>query len=93
MGRGSESEVRSGKTAFRKGDVLFGKLIATIGDKTDPAKVKELATLNKEPSDRILELDKALMETNPKAKAKDLRLSAERLKGLAAREPESSRVG
>ena len=26
MGRGSESEVRSGKTSFRKGDVLFGKL-------------------------------------------------------------------
>jgi type I restriction enzyme S subunit len=26
VGRGSESEVRSGKTAFRKGDVLFGKL-------------------------------------------------------------------
>ena len=26
VGRGSESEVRSGKTAFRKGDILFGKL-------------------------------------------------------------------
>ena len=26
VGRSSESEVRSGKTAFRKGDVLFGKL-------------------------------------------------------------------
>jgi len=26
VGRGSESEVRSGKTSFRKGDVLFGKL-------------------------------------------------------------------
>ena len=26
VGRGSESEVRSGKKAFRKGDVLFGKL-------------------------------------------------------------------
>ena len=26
VGRGKESEVRSGKTAFRKGDVLFGKL-------------------------------------------------------------------
>jgi len=26
VGRGSESEVRSGKTVFRKGDVLFGKL-------------------------------------------------------------------
>jgi type I restriction enzyme, S subunit len=26
VGRGWESEVRSGKTAFRKGDVLFGKL-------------------------------------------------------------------
>ncbi len=67
------------------GETVVGKLIVTIGDKTDPAKVKELATLNKEQSERILELDKALMETNPKAKAKDLRLSAERLKGLAAR--------
>src|SRR5437016_5837698 len=26
VGRGKESEVRSGKTAFRRGDVLFGKL-------------------------------------------------------------------
>lgn len=26
VGRGNESDVRSGKTAFRKGDVLFGKL-------------------------------------------------------------------
>jgi type I restriction enzyme S subunit len=26
IGRGKESDVRSGKTAFRKGDVLFGKL-------------------------------------------------------------------
>jgi type I restriction enzyme, S subunit len=26
VGRGTESEVRSGKTLFRKGDVLFGKL-------------------------------------------------------------------
>jgi type I restriction enzyme, S subunit len=26
VGRGQESDVRSGKTAFRKGDVLFGKL-------------------------------------------------------------------
>jgi type I restriction enzyme S subunit len=26
VGHGDESEVRSGKTAFRKGDVLFGKL-------------------------------------------------------------------
>lgn len=60
------------------GDTAVGKLIAALTPKTDTATVVKLATLSQAEQDRLGELDKALQETDPKAKAQDLRLSAQR---------------
>lgn len=67
------------------GDTEVGKVVATLSDRTDPETVRRLATMTEEETKRFLALDRVLSEGDPRAKAKTLFLSAERLKGLASR--------
>ena len=67
------------------GDTTVGKLIASLGPDTDPLKVTALATLATVDTNRLAELDRTLTENDPKAKAKTLRLSAQRVDGLISR--------
>jgi hypothetical protein len=65
------------------GDTAVGALIAGLNHKTLPEDVKELARLSDEEKQRAEELDRTLGEADPAAKAKELRLSAERIKEVA----------
>jgi len=67
------------------GETKVGKLIASLSHDTDPVKVETLGTLSEDDSKRIVELDQALSEPDPNAKAIELRLSASRIKELAGR--------
>jgi len=67
------------------GETEVGKLIASLSHDTDPAKVETLGTLSEDDKKRIVELNQALSEPDPTAKAMELRLSARRIKGLAER--------
>lgn len=67
------------------GETAVGKLVANLSENTNPDNIKALATLSKEETTRIAELERALSETDPKAKAQELRLSAGRLKELLKR--------
>lgn len=67
------------------GETAVGHLIAGLSHKTDPDEVKKLATLSDEDTQRAAELDRTLGEADPAAKAKDLRLSAQRLKEVVQR--------
>jgi energy-coupling factor transporter ATP-binding protein EcfA2 len=67
------------------GETEVGRLISTLNEKTDPAKIKALGTLSELETKRVAELDQALAEPDPRAKAKELRLSAGRLKALVGR--------
>lgn len=62
------------------GETAVGKLITELNHKTDPDEVKKLATLSDEDTQRAAELDRTLGEADPATKAKELRLSAQRLK-------------
>jgi hypothetical protein len=66
-------------------DTEVGKLIASLCATTDCDKIAQLATLNDAERNRLSELEKALSEKDPAAKAKDLRLRAQRLDGLISR--------
>lgn len=67
------------------GETEVGRLISGLSEKADPVKIKTLATLTEQETNRAAELDQALSEADPIAKAKELRLSAGRLKELANR--------
>lgn len=67
------------------GETVVGRLISTLNHKSDPNKIKTLGTLSDQEKERILELNQALAETDPRTKARELRLSARRIKGLADR--------
>lgn len=67
------------------GDTKVGRMIADLSAKTDPTVVTELATLSETEANRLATLERALSEADPIAKAKELRLSAERLKDLVIR--------
>jgi hypothetical protein len=67
------------------GDSAVGKAIASLSAETDTVKLTALATIAQEESVRLAELENALAESDPKAKAKALRLSAQRMEGLSAR--------
>ena len=67
------------------GDSKVGKQIEGLTVKSDPEAIKALGTLTAEDTKRLTELNKALAETDPVAKAKELRLSASRLKALGDR--------
>jgi len=67
------------------GDTAVGKIIASLNAETDPQSISILATLEPTETERLVELNRALTENDPKAKAKALRLSAQRINGLIAR--------
>ena len=67
------------------GDTAVGKLIKSLGPNTDPVKVNTLAALTVTDTKRLAELEKTLTENDPKAKAKNLQLSAQRVDGLISR--------
>ena len=71
--------------AHLHGDTQVGRLVAAVSEKTDPEKIKKLGQLSEQEKARLSELDAALAETDPVAKAKQLRLSAERLKTFVAK--------
>lgn len=64
------------------GDTAVGKLVASLGPKTNQALVSELANLKPEEEARLVELDKTLAESDPKAKAKEMRIQIQRLDAL-----------
>ncbi len=72
-------------TAFTplRGDTAVGKLIAALSAKTTFEQVETLATLSSEDHARHAELNKSLKEADPKEKAKQLRLRARRIGGIA----------
>jgi len=67
------------------GDTAVGKMIASLNANTDQQKITNLATLTNAEITRLTELDKTLAESDPKAKSKALRLSAQRIDGLISR--------
>lgn len=67
------------------GDTAVGTMIASLSPTTDPQKLTALATITGEETSRLADLDKALAESDPKSKAKALRLSAQRIDTLASR--------
>ena len=67
------------------GDTAVGKLLSRLNGNTKPQEVENLANLKDEEASRLTELDVTLAEADPKAKAKDQRLRAQRIKGLAER--------
>ena len=74
-------------TAFADllGGTSVGKIIATLSAGTDPQKIIDLATLTADEIARLDELEKALSENDPKAKAKALKILIQRLASLIAR--------
>jgi ABC-type lipoprotein export system ATPase subunit len=67
------------------GETTVGKLITTLSANTNVELVKALGTLTQEQTERIKALDEALSLADPRSKARDLRLSVGRLKGLGDR--------
>lgn len=67
------------------GETVVGKLVKSLGPKTDPVQVDTLAALTEEDIKRLAELEKSLTENDPVAKAKTLRISAKRIDELIAR--------
>jgi energy-coupling factor transporter ATP-binding protein EcfA2 len=67
------------------GDTNVGKTIASLSAISDPQKITDLATLMNAEITRLTELDKTLAESDPRAKSKALRLSAQRIDGLISR--------
>ena len=66
-------------------DTAVGKMIASLNANTDQQKITDLATLTNAETTRLTELDKTLAESDPRAKSKALRLSAQRIDGLISR--------
>ena len=66
-------------------DSEVGNAITSLSAKTDPARISELGTLSGEELKRISELEAALKEADPVAKAEEYRLSAMRLKDYGMR--------
>jgi energy-coupling factor transporter ATP-binding protein EcfA2 len=67
------------------GDTAVGKLIATLCPATNVEEVRTLATINPAETQRLSELEGALAENDPKAKARAVRLSAQRVDALISR--------
>lgn len=67
------------------GDTAVGKMIASLSAATDSQMLTALATLTDDETNRLAKLDKTLAESDPKTKAKALRLSAQRIDGLISR--------
>ena len=67
------------------GDTRVGQRIAALDHTTIPAEIEALGTLSAADTERIAELQEALAEPDPSARARELRLSATRLKALVGR--------
>lgn len=67
------------------GDTTVGKILATLSANTDAQKVQALATLTTEEATRLEDLNRMLMENDPKARATAQRLLAQRINGLISR--------
>lgn len=65
------------------GETDVGGLISSLSVKSDANAIKTLGTLTEDDTKRIVDLEKALKEVNPLAKAEESRLSAIRLKTYA----------
>lgn len=65
------------------GETKVGKVIEDLSANSDPDAIISLGTLSNDDTKRLAELETALKETNPLAKAKDFRRSAARLKAYA----------
>lgn len=65
------------------GDTEVGKIIENLSAKSDADAITSLGTLTEDDTKRITELETALKEANPQAKAEEFRLSAIRLKAYA----------
>lgn len=66
-------------------DTTVGRLIASLGQSTRPEDVTKLAQLTDEKKKRLAALNEALAEKDPKAKAKECRLSRQRFNELISR--------
>ncbi|WP_421910670.1 AAA family ATPase [Marinobacter sp.] len=65
------------------GETEVGKVIQDLSAKSDADAITSLGTLQDDDTKRIIELETALKEGNPLAKAEEVRLSAMRLKSYA----------
>jgi hypothetical protein len=66
------------------GDTSVGKMISTLSAKTYTSQVESLAALTPDDLAKHVELDKSLKENNPKEKAVQLCLRAQRIAAIAA---------
>lgn len=64
------------------GDTEVGQLVGSLGPRSDETKLRALSVLTKGEAERLAQLDKALAEVDKKLKAKELSLSAGRIKSL-----------
>lgn len=67
------------------GDTNVGEILATLSANTDAQKVQALATLTPEETKRLEDLDRMLVENDPKARATAQKLLAQRINGLISR--------
>lgn len=67
------------------GDTVVGQLVRSLSASTDPLTITSLTALTTDEESRLAELDKTLSEQDPRAKAKLLRQSAQRIDGLVSR--------
>lgn len=67
------------------GPTKVGSLIETLSAKTDEGMIIQLGTVNESEKQELERLRKTLAETDPQAKAKQLRLSAQRMSSLLER--------
>jgi energy-coupling factor transporter ATP-binding protein EcfA2 len=66
-------------------ETAVGEMITSLSAGTDPQKVTVLATLTSDEKSRLADLDRMLAESDPKGKARALRLSAQRIDGVIFR--------
>jgi hypothetical protein len=67
------------------GDTSVGRLVAGLCDKTSQKEIDALASLSDGERGRMADLQATLAEADPLAKARDLRLTAKRMKELSVR--------
>ena len=73
------------------GETQVGKLISKLSARTNPKTVEALGTLSEDEEQRIIDLNKALAEADPIAKATELKRFVSRLKTLAKSIKDKSR--
>lgn len=64
------------------GESEVGKLISNLNARTNPKTIETLGTLSEDEEKRIIDLNKALAEADPMAKAEELKRFVSRLKNL-----------